>query len=546
MLVAFLTAYPLWTVLIQSFQVGTPGETTDWSFQGYREVFSNPAILGALGSTFLIAGIDIVISTVLAVTFAWLVTRSDLPYKGVIEFALWMGIFIPLVSQALGWILLLDPNYGLINKALMVLPFINNAPFNIYSYGGIIWALLAFSTSMRFILITPAFRQLDASLEEASRMSGYNPRSTLTRITVPILLPAILAAAFLGFIRAIEGFETALLLGTPAGIQVFATEVYEQVNQWNGPNFANAAALSTVFLGVIILLIWLYNRSLRGRSFTTVTGKTAHQAPVSLGRWKWIVFALVVLYFLVLVVLPIIVTLLGTFMTLFGFFGIDKPFTMTHWREALSNSELISAIGTTVLFGAMSAVAGAFLYLVISYILVRTKVPGRSLLGFFSWLPWAMPGILLGLGLLWMFLSVPILTVFYGTIFGLALAIIIKETPLGIQMSKAALLQHSNDLEEAAKMSGAGFWFRLRMIILPLMAPALITIGLLTFVAAARDVAAITLLSTGNMRPLSLLTVDYIFSVNLGAASVSGFLLVLLVFIAALVAAFLGKGYNLK
>lgn len=544
--VAFLTAYPLSTVLIQSFQVGTPGEPTVWSLAGYREVFSNLDLIRPLGSTFVIAIADVFIATLLAVGFAWLVTRTDLPYRGLIEFGLWMGMFIPQVSQSLGWILLLDPNYGLINKAFMALPFVGSAPFNIYSYGGIIWALLAFSTSMRFILITPAFRRLDGSAEEASRMSGANTWTTVRRVTVPILLPTILAASILGLIRAVEGFETALLLGTPARIEVFATKVYRLVTLWNGPNFTQAAALSTVFLAIIVVLIWLYNRSLAGRSFTTVTGKMPPQAPVRLGKWKPVILAFVVLYFVVLVALPIVVTLFGTFMTLFGFFNIAQPYTLDHWGQALNDPMLVKSIGTTVLFGAFSAVLGAFLYLVISYLILRTELPGRRVLNFFSWLPWSMPSILLGLGLLWMFLGNPVLHLLYGTIFAFGLAIVIKETPLGIQMTRAALLQHSADLEEAGRISGAGFWFRLRTIILPLMAPALTTIALLTFVAAARDVATISLLSTGSMRTLSLLTVDYVFSSNLGAASVSGFLLVLVIMAAAGVAAFVGRGRQLR
>ena len=543
LIVGVLTAYPLLLILLQSVRTGIPGQASTWSLESYMRVFSDPSLLGSISSTFAIAIPTVAISTVLAIVFSWLVTRTDLPYKRTIEVLLWAGILVPSTTQALGWILLLDPHYGLLNEAATtILPFLHSGPFNAYSYPSIIWANLAPATAFRFLLIAPAFRNLDASLEEAARVSGRGPWSTLMRITTPLLTPAILAAAFLGLIIAVESFEVPLLLGAPANIRVFSTQVYALVTSYSGSSFSAAAALSTVFLVVVLGLAWLYNRSLAGTSFTTLTGKTTHQAPVRLSqRTKATVLAGIGLYFFAVILLPILVTLLGTFMSLFGFFNISPVFTLANWVTTLSNPTLLNTVVTTVVFSLIAAVVGMVAYFFISYLIIRVHPPGHGLLRFLSWLPWATPGILLGYGLLQMFLNTPGLGALYGTVFAMSLAIIITQVPLGVQMVNASLLQHSKDLEDVGRVSGAGTVYRLWRIVVPLTVPTLLTVGLLVFAAAARDVATITLLSSGNLRTLSLLTIDYVSTPDLGAASVSGFLLVVLIMVAAAVYAVLTR-----
>jgi iron(III) transport system permease protein len=202
-----VTAYPVGLIFLKSFVSSRPGQPATWGLQGWIGAFSDRALFSVLVNTFSLALVRIAISSVLAIFFAWVVTRTDTPWKGVIEFALWFGFFLPLLPMTMGWILLLDPHYGLINKGLMRLFSLALAPFNIFSYWGIIWCHLAFSTSVRFLLITPAFTSMDAALEEAAQTAGSNRLGILLRITVPILAPAILAATVLGFIKSLESFE---------------------------------------------------------------------------------------------------------------------------------------------------------------------------------------------------------------------------------------------------------------------------------------------------------------------------------------------------
>ncbi|MBI2350384.1 MAG: hypothetical protein HYV00_02705, partial [Deltaproteobacteria bacterium] len=162
--IGFMTAYPLGQIFINSFRITRPGEPVVWGLQGWETAFTDPAITLALGNTFFLASVRTAITVGLAIFFAWVVTRTDTPFKGFIEFMLWLGYFFPTLPMTVGWMLLLDPDYGLLNKFLMGVFHLSNSPFNIYSYWGIIWAHLAFSTSIRFLLITPAFRAMDAAL----------------------------------------------------------------------------------------------------------------------------------------------------------------------------------------------------------------------------------------------------------------------------------------------------------------------------------------------------------------------------------------------
>ena len=221
-LVAVL-AYPLVLLFIKSFAVSRPGQPVVWGWDGWIAAFTDINLAVAIGNTFYLALVRVAISSALAIFFAWVVTRTDTPLKGFIEVALWLGFFLPLLPMTMGWILLLDPYYGLINKFLTSAFGLSTPLFDVYSYWGIIWCHLAFSTSVRFLLMTPAFTAMDAALEDAARASGSNNLGVLMRITIPILAPAILASTALGFIRSLESLEIEMVLGIPAGIYVVPT-----------------------------------------------------------------------------------------------------------------------------------------------------------------------------------------------------------------------------------------------------------------------------------------------------------------------------------
>jgi iron(III) transport system permease protein len=537
--VGFLVLTPLALMILNSFQIARPGQPIVWGMEGWVKAFSTPGIVKAMTNTFTLAITRQAIALAIGCFFAWLIARTDLPMKGLLEFFFWLSFFLPALPETMGWILLLDPKYGLLNQGLIGLGIVSQPLFNIYSFWGIIWAHLGGTVSVKVMLLAPAFRNLDAALEESSRISGASGWHTFFHIIIPVMMPAILVTTILGIIRSLEAFEIELLLGTPIGLQVYSTKIHELVT-WEPPQFAPAMALSTVFLGILLLLVAVQRRTITQRIYTTVTGRGFSIRRTRLGPWRYPAFALVLSFALVITVVPTILLVTGTFMKLFGFFNIAEPWTLDNWRATLNDPVLLRSLWNTLAIGLGSGFVGVLFYSAIAYAIVKTRYSGRWLLDFLSWLPWSIPGILLGIALLWTFLQTKIFLPLYGTIYLLMIAMIIKSMPFGAQMIKSVLLQLGNDLEEASKVCGGTWVDTFRRVILPLTMPALITVGLVGFISAARDISTVVLLGSGKSRTLSLLMLDFAAGAEFEKATVVAVTIVGLVVGAALVARALG------
>jgi iron(III) transport system permease protein len=343
----------------------------------------------------------------------------------------------------------------------------------------------------------------------------------------------------LGIIRSMEAFEIELLLGTPIGLQVYSTKIHELVT-WEPPQFAPAMALSSVFLGVLLLMVALQRRYIAQRNYETVTGRGFSIRPTHLGRWRYPAFALVLTFALIVTIVPTFLLLIGTFMRLFGFFSIADPWTLDNWRATLNDPVLLRSLWNTLAIGLGAGVIGVLFYALIAYMIVKTRQAGRWLLDFLSWLPWSIPGILLGVALLWTFLQTRIFLPIYGTIYLLMIAMVIKSMPFGTQMIKSVLIQLGSDLEEASKVCGGTWLHTFHRVILPLAMPALITVGLVGFISAARDISTVVLLGSGKSRTLSLLMLDFAAGAEFEKATVVAVIIVGLVVGAALTARALG------
>ncbi|MGE5305607.1 MAG: ABC transporter permease [Alphaproteobacteria bacterium] len=539
LVVGFLVLTPLVLLILNSFQIARPGQPIIWGLEGWVKAFTTPGIIKAMTNTFTLAITRQTIALALGCFFAWLIARTDLPMKGFLEFFFWIAFFLPALPQTMGWILLLDPKYGVLNQAILSLGVFAQAPFNIYSFWGIVWAHLGGTVSIKVMLLTPAFRNLDAALEESSRISGASGWRTFFRIVVPVMMPAILVTTILGIIRSLEAFEIELVLGTPIGLQVYSTKIHELVT-WEPPQFAPAMALSTVFLGILLLMVTLQRRYIANKSYATLNGRGFSIRPTHLGRWRYPAFALVLAFALIVTVVPTVLLVSGTFMKLFGFFNIPHPWTLDNWSATLGDPVLLRSLWNTLAIGLGSGLIGVFFYSLIAYVVVKTRHRGRAVLDFLSWLPWSIPGILLGVALLWTFLQTKIFLPIYGTIYLLMIAMVIKSMPFGTQMIKSVLLQLGQDLEEASKVCGATWLDTFRRVVLPLTMPALLTVGLVGFISAARDISTVVLLGSGQSRTLSLLMLDFAAGAEFEKATVVAVIIVGLVVGAALFARALG------
>ena len=309
-----------------------------------------------------------------------------------------------------------------------------------------------------------------------------------------------------------------------------STKIWDFIH-WEPPLYDRATALCSIFLLFIFLLVWLHRIFLRGREFTTVTGRSHIAESFTLGRWRWLTCALCLFFISVMIFLPLLTLVIGTFMELFGHFDLEITWTTRHWTGTFTDPVFLRSVKNTLVLGLGAALVGTLVYALISYLIVRTELPGRGFIDVLSWLPWALPGVLISLALLWTVLgSGDSVKLLYGTVSLLVLAIIIKEIPLGTQIIKAAVQQISPELEEASNAAGANWFDYFRRILLPLLKPTMVSVAIIVFISAARDIPTVIFLSTHESRTLSLLMLDYIAEADQEKAAVLGVFIVLLIF----------------
>jgi iron(III) transport system permease protein len=537
--VVIVVFYPVVLVVVGSFQTAGPSEEASYSLDAWRFAFSDPALLTSVWNTIALSFVRQSLALAVGIPLAWVLARCDIPGSHWLEFMFWIAFFLPTLPLVLAWIMLLDPQYGLLNQLIAALPFVGKRPFNIYSFWGIVWAhLVTNSIAIKVMLLTPAFRNMDASLEEASNVSGANNFWTLVRIVLPVMAPAVTVVVLLAIIHSMQAFEIELILGVPIRYFVFSTQIYNLVRQ--APlNFPAATALSTMILALVVPLIVLQRWITVRRSYQTVGGQYKGQK-IRLRRWRLPVFFLVLGVALLTTVVPFVFLIVGTFMKLFGFFNTAELWTGMHWRSVIHDSRFVNSISNTIVLAAGTALASMVICTLIAYVVVRTRFVARAVLDFVSWLPITLPGIILGVGLLSLFLRTPGLQPLYGTIFIMIIATIIATMTNAVQITKSNFVQLGNDVEEAARVHGGSWPQAFRHVMLPLMTPTLLLVGTLGFISAARNVSTVVLLGTSSTTPLSLLQLDFMVEGRYESAAVVGVIIVAITTGIAFVARLIG------
>jgi iron(III) transport system permease protein len=351
----------------------------------------------------------------------------------------------------------------------------------------------------------------------------------------------ILAIAVLGFIKGLESFNTELLLGRPADIFVYGTRIYDYLRQ-EPPAYGEATALGSVFLLVLGVLAFVYHRYFQDdKKFTVVTGKGYSTMRIKLGKWRYVALGGIVLWFAVMMVLPLVFLVIGSFMRRYGFFNISSPFTWSHWQNLFTDPIFFGSLQNSLIIASVTSIMGVLLYSSVGYLLASPRqLRSRSALEFFCWLPWVIPGILMSLGLLWLFLVTPLRTVLYGTVWGIAIAMMIQDSPVSTQAFKSAFLQLGPDMEEAARVAGGSWRYTYLRVLLPLIAPVAVTVAILNFGTALTSISTPALLYSSESRPLSILLLEYSSNGELERASALGLFITAIICVMMLVGRRLG------
>lgn len=499
----FLVLYPLGMLVYGSLRTSRPGLPGSFTVQNYVTAYTDPGTYHVLLNTVVVIGTQALIGTILAVALAWIVTRTDTPGRRVLEILIIVPFFIPGILETVGWIMLLSPRKGTLNVLVTNLFGLSDSPFTIYSLPGMIWVMSLSSTSFVFLLVVSALRGMDSSLEEAARSSGAGPLRVAFTVTLPLMTPALFGATMLNFIRSLDSFEIPVLLGTPADIYLFTNRIYAAVEQDYPINYGLATALGVTFTILALALILIQRRLTSGKEFFVVTGKAYKPQVQKLGRFRWVTFAVALGYFLVATALPMSQIVVGSVSRVFGLWEPER-FTLKHYSALISDERLWRALLNTLVICGLAATITAALCAAVAYIVTRTGYPGRTLLDTAAWLPYTVPGVVVGLGMLWAYIALPLPFPLYGSLALLVIAFITAGLPIGVRLMAGGLTQLSKELEQSSRVHGASWLYTFRRIVLPLLKPTLAAAILVLFVIFSRSVSSVILLTTADTELVSV------------------------------------------
>jgi iron(III) transport system permease protein len=546
LLVFYLTVVPISVMFFGSFQRGLPGSVSPVTFENYVRAFSDASIYSAiLNSVTYSVGAGL-ISFILGTYLAWLTERTDVPFKGWIYSSVVTAMMIPGVLFTISWILLLTPKAGLINVWLVKLLGLSAPPFDPYGRVGMIFVSGIDDFYTPFLFMAAAFRSMDPSLEEASVASGAGVVLTLRRITLKLMLPAAFAVGLLIFIRGIEDFEIPALLGIPAGIYVLSTEIYLSVRR-PPTDFNLAATVSMFYLLVALFGLYLYFKSTRvTERFAVITGKGFRPRILHLGSWR-LPAALSALFLLVIsVYLPLVVLAWTSFLPWYSppSWEMVQALTLKHFRWLVSDDLILSAFKNTLVVGLLSGALVTIFGAVISWIVIRTRLPGRRFLDGLAFSATAYPSMVLGLALIWFYLTVPI--PFYGTLWILVIAYVTKRLPTSTRVCSAVMMQIRSELEEASQVCGASFLRTFFRIVSPLLTPGLFVSFVSTLTITFKALSLPVLLSRSGTEMVPLLIFDLFESGRYSEVAALGCVTILFVTVLTLALRSLSQRFGLS
>jgi iron(III) transport system permease protein len=528
--VGFLVLYPLVMLLWGSIAGVPPGEEPQPSLNGWIATYSAWETYTAFANTLVLSLIRALLSVSLAVLFAWVLTRTDVPFRSALQLILIAPFAVPPLVLTISWSLLASPNAGIVNQWWTAIFGVEKGPFNVYSYAGLVWVGVLNFVSLKIILLMPAFHAMDATLEESSTMSGASKLSTFFHVTLPLMLPAIAGVFILSLIRFMESFETELFLGAPAHIYVFTTQIYQLLNTFP-VKYPPAMALAVSLLVLTFAMALIQGRVLRGKRYATVSGKSFRSHPTRLGFWRWPVFGLCVTFFVVAFVLPLLVLILSSLAPRSGI-QLDA-LTLANYQTVFQQPRMLTMLQNTLVLGVSVATLGMFLAAVIAYIIVRTDFAGKHVLDGLTWVPWTVPGIVLSVAMLWAYLALP--GQLYGTIWLLIIAVVTTTLPLAVRLMVGIQVQIGKELEESSRVHGATWAETFVYVILGLVKRGFVVGWIVLCVDAVRNVGVLLLLYSAATMPISIMI--FVLFQEGQTRVVSAISVIMLVFISLLLAA---------
>ena len=500
-ILVIVVAVPVLLILFNAFWVN--GE---FNLRDVVNIIMEPETYKALTNSLIIASGTTIGSTIVGTFFAWLVTRTDLPYKAFMKAMFLVPFMLPSFIGALAWKMLLSPNAGFINKFFMNNFGFEGPIFNIYSYLGIVLVEVMYLFPFVFIQVCGALERMDPTLEESARISGAGLFTITRKITIPLVLPSILSGALLIMLYSMAHFGTVAVLGIENGIFNIPTLIYQRIHQSAGSfeSIRTGTVLATVLVITAAFIIWLQGKILSKGHYQIIGGKSFRPMELKLRALRVPLLIICLAYIAFTIVLPTAVIFLVGGLKTYGL-----PFTMQNL--SLDNYKFIlfdykvtkDAIWNSVTLGLSAALITMFAGVMISYVIVKMKVRGKGILEFLGMLPFSVPGSVIALGVILAW-SGQFGINLYNTVWIILVAYIARYMGFSLKANSAALEQVHDSLVEAARSCGATMWQTLKDIVIPLVRPGMLASFFLIFLPSLRELTVSIMLYAPTTRTIGV------------------------------------------
>ena len=499
----YLVLTPMVFVARTSLMTDTLAGTGELTLKNYADLFASPDLPELLRNSLVFGVGSSLVALPIGTFLAWIVARTNTPLKWVAYFTAYASLAIPGIIRAIGWILLLGPQAGLLNVWVRDVLGFGGFQFDIFTMSGMILVEGLAFVPASFLLMLGPLRTMDPGLEESALMSGAGTLATLWHVTVKLALPSVISVVTLTFVTAIEAFDVPALIGIPGGVRVLTSQIYLAIVKGFTPRYGAASAYGVVLIVLVALALWYYARVTRqANKFATITGKGMRTSVLDIGRWR-ILTVLALVFMPLTMAAPILVLLFASLLPLY-----EQPtlaslsgLTLVNYANIIGNINVVGALRNSVVIAAVAATATISLTAITSWLGARTEFRGRSHLDFLASLTLVFPGITLGVALLREYLTLPI--PIYGTVFILMLAYTTKYLPYGMRFASPAVLRINRELEESAQMSGVGWTTMFTRIDIPLMLPALVGGWIYVFLLSMKELPLALLLRSPGTGMLS-------------------------------------------
>lgn len=499
-IVGFLLVFQVFPLVYLVFRAFF--STGTFSLEAFKRVYTYPLNWSALTNTVVAATFSMIFGVLIAFPLAWLVGRTNLYGKKFFRTLFVATYMVPPYVGAMAWMRLLNPTVGSMNMFLQKIFNLGSAPFDIYTMGGLIWVLTGFYYPYAFITISRAMEKMDPSLEEASRISGASPLTTLRTITLPMMLPSIVAAALLVFVAAGSCYGIPSIIGVPGQIHTVTTRIIDFVYIGSQEGLTDATTLAVFLMLIANVVLYLSTFSIGKKQYITVSGKSTRPNIVDLGRWRIPITALVIMFALVVVIIPFVTVALSSITVNLGeSVFAEGNITWRYWERIFTRKSIINSARNSLVSAIMAATFGLMVSCMMAYLLVRTNIKGKKIPDFMITVGSGTPSVVIALSLI-MSMSGKFGINIYNTLTIMVIAYMIKYMMMGMRTVVSALTQISPSLEEASQISGASWLRSMKNVTLPLIAPALVAGWFLIFMPCFYELTMSTLLYSTNTKTL--------------------------------------------